>query len=52
MIDITKNEIIHVLSGHMAKVCCLKIIEHEKYGKCIISKGWGGDYIKLWKQKT
>ena len=51
MIDITKNEIIHVLSGHMAKVCCLKIIEHEKYGKCIISKGWGGDYIKLWKKK-
>ena len=51
MVDINKNEIIHVLYGHKQRVCCIKIIEHEKYGKCIISKGWGADAIKLWKKK-
>ena len=51
MVDIKTNEILHVLYGHKQRVCCLKIIEHEQLGKCIISKGWGGDYIKLWKKK-
>ena len=51
MVDINKDEIIHVLYGHKQRVCCIKIIEHEKYGKCIISKGWGADAIKLWKKK-
>ena len=50
MVDINKNEILHVLYGHRQRVCCLKIVEHEKYGKCFISKGWGGDFIKLWKK--
>ena len=51
MVDINTNEILHVLYGHKERVCCLKIIEHEYFGKCIISKGWGGDFIKLWKKK-
>ena len=51
MVNINTNEILHVLYGHKQRVCCLKIIEHEHFGKCIISKGWGGDFIKLWKKK-
>ena len=51
LVDMNSNEIIHVLNGHKQKVCCLKKIEHEKYGKCLISKGWGGDFIKLWKKE-
>ena len=50
MVNINTNEILHVLYGHKQRVCCLKIIEHEHFGKCIISKGWGGDFIKLWKK--
>ena len=51
MVDINTNEILHVLYGHKEKVCCLKKVEHEKFGKCIVSKGWGSDAIKLWKKK-
>ena len=51
MVNINNNEITHILYGHKQRVCCLKKIEHEKYGKCLISKGWGGDFIKLWKKK-
>ena len=51
MVNINTKEILHVLYGHKQRVCCLKIIEHEHFGKCIISKGWGGDFIKLWKKK-
>ena len=51
MVNINTNEILHVLYGHKQRVCCLKIIEHEHFGKCIISKGWGGDFIKLLKKK-
>ena len=50
-VDMNSNEIIHVLNGHKQKVCSLKKIEHERYGKCLISKGWGGDFIKLWKKE-
>ena len=51
LVNINSNEITHTLYGHKQRVCCLKKIEHEKYGKCLISKGWGGDFIKLWKKK-
>ena len=50
-LDIDNNEIIHTLYGHKQRVCCLKKIEHEKYGECLVSKGWGADFIKLWKKK-
>ena len=50
MVDTLNNKIIHRLKGHKSRVCCMKIIEHERYGKCLISKGWGSDYIKLWKK--
>ena len=50
-VDIDNNEIIHTLYGHKQRVCCLKKIEHDKYGECLVSKGWGADFIKLWKKK-
>jgi hypothetical protein len=37
-----------IMFGHKGKVCCVKQIFHEKYGKCLVSKGWGIDVIKLW----
>jgi hypothetical protein len=43
------DEIIeNIMFGHKGKVCCVKRIFHEKYGKCLVSKGWGLDVIKLW----
>ena len=51
LVNVNSNEITHILYGHKQRVCCLKKIEHKKYGKCLISKGWGGDFIKLWKKK-
>ena len=38
----------NIMFGHKGKVCCIKQIFHEKYGKCLVSKGWGLDTIKLW----
>ena len=38
----------NIMFGHKGKVCCIKQIFHEKYGKCLVSKGWGLDAIKLW----
>ena len=48
VMQINDGNINKILFGHKAKVCCIKTIEHIKYGKCIISKGWGNDFIKIW----
>ena len=48
VVDINNENTIKVLFGHQKIVCCIKTINHDKYGKCIVSKGWGDDVIKLW----
>ena len=48
IIDLNSGNIVKILFGHKLKICCIKNINHEKYGKCLISKGWGNDFIKLW----
>ena len=48
ILQLSDGNIIKILFGHQAKVCTIKTINNKKYGKCIISKGWGNDDIKLW----
>ena len=47
-LEMNEEKITKILFGHKMKICCIKKINHHKYGKCLISKGWGGDFIKLW----
>ena len=48
VVDINNEYTIRVLFGHQKIACCIKTINHDKHGKCIVSKGWGDDVIKLW----
>ena len=47
-VGINEEKVTKILFGHRMKICCIKTINHDKYGKCLISKGWGDDFIKLW----
>ena len=44
-IDLDSLEIIKELAGHKDNVIDIKIVNHIKYGKCILSKGYGGEII-------
>jgi hypothetical protein len=48
IIDINNEKIIKDLKGHKNEVISIKIINHPKYGKSLISQGSGNDSIKLW----
>ena len=48
IVQLSDGSIIKILFGHQSKVCTIKTINNEKYGKCLVSKGWGSDVIKLW----
>lgn len=47
-IDLNNGRIMNELTGHSKDVLTIKIINHPKYGKCLISQGWEDDQIKLW----
>ena len=49
IIDLNKGIIIKNLKGHKEAIYTIKKIEHPIYGECLISQGWAGDGIKLWK---
>ena len=49
LIDINNKKIIKILEGHKDHVLTVKLINHPKYGECLISQGAGNDQIKLWK---
>jgi len=48
LVQFNDGNIENIMFGHKGKVCCVKQIYHERYGKCLVSKGWGLDVIKLW----
>ena len=48
IVKLNDGNIVRIIFGHKAKVCTIKEVNHEKFGKCLISKGWGSDTIKLW----
>ena len=48
LVDIKNNLIIKSLIGHDKDVCTIKIFNHPKYGKCLISQSLQENIIKLW----
>jgi len=48
LIDLKNGKIINELTGHSKDVITIKLINHPKYGKCLISQGLEEDQIKLW----
>ena len=49
ILDLNKGSIIKTLIEHKNFVINLRIINHKKYGKCLLSQGFSDDQIKLWK---
>ena len=52
LVDIKKKAIIKDLYEHRDWVLTIKIINHSKYGNCLISQGRRKDQIKIWKIDT
>ena len=50
ILDLNKGSIIKTLMEHNNFVINLRIINHKKYGKCLLSQGFSDDQIKLWKK--
>ena len=48
IINLKNKIIINSLEGHKDWVLTIKIINHTKYGKCLISQGRRKDQIKMW----
>ena len=48
IIELKNEKIIKELKGHKNEIISIKIIDHPKYGKSLISQGGGDDNIKLW----
>ena len=48
LLDIKNQNIINNLEGHNDWVLTIKVINHSKYGKCLISQGRRKDQIKMW----
>ena len=51
MVNYNNGKIIRTLEGHKDRVVSIKIINHPKYGNCLLSQGSGLDSIKLWTTK-
>ena len=47
LIELKNGLITNHLSGFKNKVLAIKILDHPKYGKCLISQGYEKDQIKL-----
>ena len=48
LINISNGEFAQKKTGHNNWICTIKIINHPKYGKCLISQGLWDDFIKIW----
>lgn len=49
IIDLNNELEIKKLLEHNNFVINLRIINHQKYGKCLLSQGYSNDQIKMWK---
>jgi WD40 repeat protein len=49
--NIDTGKKIKTIYGFNNWICCIKLIEHKKYGKCFISQGIKNEQIKLMKIK-
>ena len=48
LVELSEGKIITSIIGHKNWICTIRIINHNKYGKCLISQGRRNDKIKLW----
>ena len=51
LVDISEKFETKSFIGHKKWICTIKIIEHQKLGKCLISQGRRNDNIIIWKIK-
>lgn len=51
LFNIETGKKIKTIYGFNSWICCIKLIGHKKYGKCIISQGIKNENVKLWKTK-
>ena len=51
LLNYNNGKIIRTLEGHKGRVVSIKIINHPKYGNCLLSQDYGLDSIKLWTIK-
>ena len=51
LFNIETGKKIKTIYGFNNWICCIKLIGHKKYGKCIISQGIKNERVKLWKTK-
>jgi len=51
LIDITEKLEIKYFLGHKTWICTIKIFEHQRLGKCLISQGRRNDSIIIWSIK-
>ena len=49
LIDVNNKKIIKTLKGYKDYIVSIKLINHAKYGKCLISQGKENDQIKFLK---
>ena len=52
ILDINTEKIIRELVKHNNSVLTVKIINHPKFGKCLLTQGYSYDEIKLWINKN
>ena len=45
IVDLNNSKVINELFGHIKDVIGIKTIDHIKYGKCLVSKGYEGQII-------
>ena len=51
LIDITEKLEIKYFLGHKTWICTIKVFEHQRLGKCLISQGRRNDNIIIWSIK-
>ena len=52
LVDLNNEKTIKNLEGHNNRVLFIQIINHSKYGECLVSQGFENDQIKLWLIKN
>jgi len=51
LLNLQTGKKIKYISGFINWNCCINLIEHKKYGKCIISQGVKDEQVRLLKIK-
>ena len=52
LVNYKNGKIMYNLSNHIERVVSIKVINHPKYGKCLLSQSGDFDSIKIWVIKS